>query len=143
MCNKAIEEGHKLKEYYTTKNITVGNEPIQIDESLVDFSEYPGKAEELREVAKDLVQAINNKISKSSNEESVKGRRHIYINTNNNRFQGWNNELIDKSISPNSYKTDEEYYNATYLGYVVKKLIELGHIHKLINHNGHGYFLQA
>lgn len=139
-----IEDGRKLKEYYVSKNVTSGNEPIQkIDENLMVFSEHPGRVQELRKVTNDLVQAINDKISKTSSEESIKGRRYIYIDTNRGPFSRLDNRLIDESVDGNSYKTDEEYYNATYLGCVVKKLIELGAIYKLIKRNGHGYYLQA
>lgn len=51
--------------------------------------------------------------------------------------------LIDESISAFSYKTDKEYYNATFLGHVVKELADLGAIYKLVNRNGHGYYIQA
>ena len=138
-----LADGRKLREYYATKNIVTGDEPVQIDESTLDFSAYPEKTEKLKLFTLDLVKAINEKTSKSSSEESVKGRRYIYINTNKKPFQGMNNRLIDENISANSYKTDEEYYNATFLGHVVKKLADLGAIYKLVNRNGHGYFIQA
>lgn len=142
-----IEEGRKLKEYYTTKNITVGNEPIQIDESSLDFSEHPGKVEELRKVTKDVVQAINDEISKTSSEKSVKGRRYIYINTRHEPFLSPNYKLVepgeDAYTTSQAFKTNEDYHKATYLGYIVQKLIDLGVIHSLVNHNVHGYFLQA
>lgn len=134
-----IEEERKLKEYYTTKNITVGNELIQIDENSIDFSEYPEKIESLKNVTRDLVQAMNDIISKSPADESIKGRRHIYFNANTQPFQRLNNKLIDESIN----KRGEEYYEATYMGYVINKLIELGAVYKRINRNGYGYFLQA
>lgn len=43
----------------------------------------------------------------------------------------------------NAFKTDGDYYNATYLGHIVNKLLDLGFIFKLVKRNGHGYFLQA
>lgn len=141
-----IEEGRKLKEYYSAKNITVGNESIQIDENLIDFSEYPEKEQELKKLTKELVQTINLKIATSS-EESIKGRRYIHINVRTEPFKGLNNTLIDPGeneyITANAFKTDEDYYNATYLGYIVKKLIELGTLYEIVKRNSHGYFLQG
>ncbi len=140
---KEIEDGNKLKEYYVTKNIIFGDEVFPVDENSVNFPEYPKHIEEIRKITKDLVQAINDQISKSSPEESIKGRRSIYINTNEEPFQWLDRRLIDRSIPRDSYKTKEDYYDATYLGYVVKKLIESGHIYKIVEHNGDGYLLQA
>ncbi len=135
--------GRKLSEYYATKNIIAGDELVQVDESTLNFPAYPEKSEELKAFTHDLIKAINEEISKSSTEESVKGRRYVYISTHKKPFQGMDNKLIDVSVSANSYKTDEEYYNATFLGHVVKKLADLGAIYKLVKRNGHGYFIQA
>lgn len=138
-----IEDANKLREYYKNNNIISGNEVVTLDENLVDFPEYPGQIEEIRRVTKDLIKAINDKISNASEEESIKGRRYVLINTNKAPFTKLDHELIDDSVSPNSYITAEDRYNATYMGYVVKKLVELGHIYKLVKRNGHGHFLQA
>lgn len=43
-----LEEGHRLKKYYATKNIVAGDEPIQIDEKTLNFSAYPEKPKNLR-----------------------------------------------------------------------------------------------
>lgn len=141
---KDLQSDKGLKQFYETHGVKNGDEPIQIDEALLDFSEYPN-AKELKALAIDLIKEINNRTLESSPEDSVKGRRYIYVNTNppGTPFYGMYNRLIDKDRSPNSYKTDEEYYNATYLGCVVKKLVEVGAIYTLIKRNGHGYFFQA
>ena len=141
---KDLQSDKELKQFYETHGIKNGDEPIQIDSSLLDFSEYPD-ANVLKSLAIDLIKEINNSILESSPENSVKGRRYIYVNTNpaGTPFYRMDIRLIDKDRLRKSYKTDEEYYNATYLGCVVKKLVNLGVIHKITKRNGHGYFIQA
>lgn len=123
---------------------TTFRQSLRINENRLDFSEHP-QAGSLKSLALELIKAINTETAQSSPEKSVKGRRYIYINTNPSEspFYNMDNKLLDKTRSPNSYKTDEEYYNATYLGCVVKKLIDAGAIYKVVQRNGHGYFLQA
>jgi hypothetical protein len=133
-----------LNQFYQKHGIKIGNEPIQVDENSLDFSDYP-KAEKLKALAIDLIKEINNETAESSPEDSIKGRRYVYINPNpaGTPFYGMNRALVDKNKKSSSYATDEEYENATYLGCVVKKLIDLGLIYKIVKRNGHGYFLQA
>jgi hypothetical protein len=133
----------KLNAYYATRNIVTGNEPVQIGESTLDFSEYPQTAQQLQTVTQHLVKEINNQISKAPLENSVKGRRYIHINTNDPPFSGWAHKLVTPTADRDTFKTDEEYHNATFLGCIVKKLTDLGIIYKLADRNGHGYFIQA
>lgn len=135
-----LEDDSKLKEYYAQKNILTGDELIQIDENALDFSMYPTQAEKLKALTIDLIKAINEKTSKSSPEESVKGRRYVQISTRFGPFKG-----MDELINPDedASKTEEEYYNATFLGHIVKKLADLGVIYKLIQRNYYGYSIQA
>lgn len=141
-----IKEGLELEEYYRNKNIIFGNELLKVDENSMDFSEYPKKVEKLKEMTKNVVKAINDHISASSSEEPIKKRRLVLINTNLPPFFSISGiEMVDDELSPNSpsLQTNEQYYDATCIGYVVKKLVELGHIYKRININGRGCFLQA
>ncbi len=139
---KEIEDENKLKEYYATKNITRGNEIIDVNENSVNSPEYPEHIKEIRKATKDLVQVINDQISKSSPEQSIKRRRSIYIDPFEERLE-WLSRLIHRRPTE-LYETEEDYYDATYLGYVVKKLIELGHIHKIVKIYGNSrYLLQA
>lgn len=141
---KELEEGRKLSEYYERQNIVVGDEPIQVEESALDFSAYPAeRGENLRNLALEVIKAINDKISNSSPDESVKGRRYIRIDTNQGPFAGMGSRLADPSIPAEPYKTNEEYYNATFLGCVVKQLADLGAIYKLVKSSGGVYFIQA
>ncbi len=136
-----IADRDSLKEFYQTKGITEGNEPVEIDVETIDFSKYPEKITRLRENATMLVNAINISITEASPEESLKQRRYIYINTNTRQFSTLL-KTIDEKVDYSRYN-DDDYYNATYIGHIVNKLIELKVIHRLVNRNGHGYFLQA
>lgn len=119
---REIEEDRNLKEYYISKKIT-GNELIEVDENSINFSEHPEKTKELREFTRNLVQAINHKISTASPKEAVKERRKVFIDTNQPPLL---NPFIDGF---RVFTNDEEMFNATYLGYVAKKLVESGAIH--------------
>jgi hypothetical protein len=143
---KEIEEEQKLKEYYADKNITDGTELIQLDENSVDFSEYPEKVEKLRENTKLLVQTINDGITKASPEKSIKGRRCVHIDINKYPFILQDSRLIrpgeNEYATASAFETEEEFRNATYLGYIVRKLVELKVIHSF-KRNSRGYLLQA
>jgi hypothetical protein len=142
-----LEDARLLKEFYAKKNIVRGDELIQVDEKALEFSDYPDKAENLKQLMHSLIKEINDKISKSSSEDSTKRRRYIHINVNEETFYGPHRNLIepgeDSHKTAIAFKTAQEYYAATFLGYLVKKLQELGVIYNLVTHNRHGYFLQA
>lgn len=142
-----IEEERQLQEYYKKKGIIAGDELIQKDENSIDFPEYPDEAQNIRKVIKELLNAINTQISTSSVEESIKSRRTILIKSHKAPFKGYHEKLIDKNATLETFKINGEYSNeayldATYLGYAVKKLINLGVIHKLVE-RGFGYTLQV
>lgn len=136
----AIEENRKLKEFYARKNIVKGDEPVIIDETLLSF---PEDEEKLKNLVKGLVGKINAKIKKNSPEESIKGRRTIFIDTcSHHRDYKTEHRDVVGGKDPESF-TEEEFHNATFLGTAVTKLIELGAIHRLIYRGGRGYTLQA
>ncbi len=133
-----------LRDFYSTHNIQNGDEQIVTKTKELDFSGYP-KSEKLYKLAIGLIDEINQRTKGSSSEKSVKGRRYIYINTNitaDTLFYTKDRMCPNRKLSWD-YDTTEEYRNNTYLGIVVKKLVDLGHISKIIKRNGHGYFLQA
>jgi hypothetical protein len=138
-----LAEGRKLKKYHETKNIVKGNESVQVDESTLDFAAYADsdKAKQLKTVTIDLVKAINEKILTNSPDESVKGRRYIYIDTQSGFFYEMGKKLIDPVKI--RFKTIEECCNATFLGQAVKKLVDLGVIFKLVKCDCRGYCIQA
>lgn len=138
---KELEDVRKLKEYYTKKRITLGNEPVQIDQKALDFSEYPEKSQELKSLALKVLATINEQIDNNGDQHSVKGRRYIYINTNKEPFH-MTVMPIDRRRSE-LLKSDEERQDASYIGCVVKKLVESGAVYRLVNRNGHGYDIQA
>ena len=137
-----LEDDRKRSEYYRAHDIATGAEQLVVVEEELDFSEYP-KSEKLKKLAIDLIAEINRQTRESSEQQSIKGRRNIHINTNHELFFGTDRWNPDTSINPNDYESDEDYYNATYLGIVTRKLDELNYIYKLKERNGHGYFIQA
>ncbi len=122
-----LQDYQGLTEYYKTHNIKTGAEQIVLGE--LDFSDYPkADAKRLTQLAKDVVNEINEKTKTRSEKKSLKARRHILIK--------WNS-LNDARCSVG---TDRGIF---YLEIVTKKLNKLGYIYCVTRKNGHGYFIQA
>jgi len=136
-----LADGVRLKEFYTDHNIQRGDEQILIRREELDFSAYP-QSDELQQLALDVIRTINEKTTESSQLGSVKGRRYVLINTWPGSFYRKDRTRPDPSIG-DDYENDQEYHEATYLGIVVKKLIELGHIFKIDMRTESGYVIQA
>lgn len=136
-----LQEEPKLKEYYEKKGIIQGNEPVQVDETFFDFPTDAETKKTLKTLTLYLITEINFFISRNSLAESIKERRSIYINTSKEPLLSMKNTLIDPN--QNHFITEKEYYEATFLGCIVKKLEDLGAIYKLNKHNGSGYYIQA
>ena len=127
----ADQEG--LKHYHISRNITRGDEPVIVDIETIDFPYAPDKVRKLREIAAHIIQTINTNIEKSSSEASRRERRCTRIKTRSERF-GNLVELVEPER------------DVTYLGCVVNKLIELGHIYKFdskSDHSVNAWLLQA
>lgn len=139
-----IKDEDNLKEHYLKKNITTGNEPVTLDDASMIFPGCsPALLKQLKMVAYEIVRVANIQISEASKDESIPGRRRISININKAPFKEIHDKLIDKNINQFSRCTDEEYYNNTYLGCVIKKMIELKMIYKILSNSARGYILQA
>jgi len=138
-----LEEGRQLKNYYTQKQIVQGNEPITIDINTLDFSLYqPDQQQKLRTLAIHVANKINEAIA-SSPQQTIKGRRFIDFNVNDDQtlLQG-HNTLIE-SVEDIGSLADDEYYLSTYLGYVLFQFVEEGLIFKTVLRKHRGYFIQA
>ncbi len=143
---KELAWGRKVREYYKAKKIVDGDERIQVDESALNFPVYPDAEERLKRLALDVIQVINEKISKSSTEQSIEKRRCIRINTNSEPFVGMDAELVardeDLVKTTNGFKTEQEYYDVTFLGCVLKKLADLEIFYKAVK-EGCWWHIQA
>ncbi len=135
--NKELEE-RELEKYYQAKTIVTGSELVKLNESDLDFSTYsPDVEEKLKSLALNLVKYINSSISQSSSQDSIQKRRNVFIDTNSGSspFWGLDKKLInpgeDEFETANKFETDQEFYDATFFGCVVKKLADLGAIYKL------------
>lgn len=138
-----MENDRKLEAFYLSKGIIMGNEPLSVDEKTLDFPEYPERAEELKKVTQKLIKELNEQISKTSPENSIKGRRKILIETDKGEFNRLDSELIDQNKRYWDFIIDQEYQESTILGHIVKKLIHEEVIYKLEKSDGHGYVIQA
>lgn len=155
-----LQSDKQLKQYYKTRNIEKGKEPIQVDvDSLgLDLTEEgqietPTKIETddaieiimdlktvtMREVVKDVIKKMNGLIQESSDEKSVKGKRYFVLDTGRGPFHRYNR----LGVPPNAVYISEEEEKKIWLKRIIQALIEKGHIFKLDKVNGHGYFVQA
>ncbi len=120
---KELAEDCRLKQFYEKRGIFRGDEPIRVDEKALDFSMYPAEKENLKRLALELIQVIDEKTSKSSSEESIKNRRYIRIETDRQPFLDMGKELVDPG--KRNFKTSQEYFDNTFFGCVAKKLVNL------------------
>jgi hypothetical protein len=149
------EEAELLKAFHAQRNINIGDEPLVVDHTNLDFSVhplYPDKqlpaktAERIQKLALKVICMINEEISKKSSEETVAERRCVLIETHSD-------ELSASSTTPVGHElyqayeakwiTDDQFYRATILGYAVQKLVDLGLVFKVKKHNAGGYLLQV
>jgi|GEM_PF-6917535 len=153
---KALESNSKLKEYYATKNITKGDEPIHVDidslgldinkEGRINtYVEVDGqlkrekKTVTLKTVIEDLVKEMNKLIQSNDPQKSAKGKRYFILDTQNEPFAAY-----DKlGLPEGKFMTTKEEEKQKWLPLIIQSFIEKGHIFKLDKVDGHGYFIQA
>lgn len=89
--------------------------------------EYRKQAIYMREVAEGTIAEINRLIQETAENESVKGKRYILLNTNHGA----------------AYNYVQLGRETPWLQRIINALVEKGHLFKLVKENGHGYFIQA
>ena len=94
----------------------------------VDFEVRPERVT-MREVADATIAEINRLIQETPDNESVKGKRSLLLNTNNGVLYRY-------------YELGER-ENSRWFDRIINALVEKGYLFKLIKENGHGYFIQA
>ena len=157
-----LESDEKLRELYRNRGIVTGKEPIPIDvDSLgldlnldegvqvrlpIEFNEEGGgtkwkmQALTLRKVTEDLIAEINRLIQEKPDQASLKGKRHVVINTNIYPFMQYDKLGLPKGVL---FSRSEEEDKLLWPRRIIQALADKGHIFKLDNVNGHGYFVQA
>ncbi len=140
-----LAERDRLLQYYTSKGIQSGGEPLPVTPQDLDFSEQyiPEQAEKIHALAIHLIRAMNRKMVDSSQDEAVMGRRKIRIHTTQGRFKEMDRTFIDETRFPKGTTVTEENYRFTYLGCVIDKLLDLGAIYQLVARDERGYLIQA
>ena len=150
-----LESGKQLKQFYETKGIVSGKEPIQVDvdslgldlteEGQIDcrcrgqFSKlkWEKKTVTLRDVAEEVIAKMNSLIQQSADGKSVKGKRYFVLGTNAKPFNQYLN------LPSSKFFITEEAEKQLWLRRIIQALIDKAHIFKLDKINGHGYFVQA
>lgn len=128
----------ELERYYAKRGIVTGYEPIQVDVEALDFSEYPKESDKLKKLARELLATMNEEIAKSPADYSVAGRRIVYIDRNH-KFGSWSRPI---NFTASLEVPLEQYFYTTWVGAVVKKLLDVGAIHGEIVEGEYRY-LQA
>lgn len=154
---KEIDSDKKLRQYYEKNGIVNGGELLQVemnslgldlDEEAITrkFTEEENgnvkikkSTVTMRKAVEDVINEINRLIQEKSDKESIKGKRYILLNTHNDPFILYNNLGIPKN---KVFTTAEEEKNL-WLHRIIQALEDKGHIFKLVQVNGHGYFIQA
>lgn len=156
---KEIQTDQQLQQFYAKNGILAhARKPIQVDDLTtlglnldekgyyykrklgkgVDI-EYIQQPITLREAVVDVIAQINKAIAETSEDASVKGKRYILLNTNRGSLRDYNELGLPEG---KGFVTEKE-RSQIWLRRIVNALIEKGHIFKLDNVNGHGYFIQA
>ena len=97
--------------------------------------EWKDKHVTLKEAVEETVAQINKEIQKRPVLASAKGKRDILLNTNHGNVCRYENMRI-----PGKDENDDK---SRWLRSIVDALVDKGHLFKLKNVNGHGYFIQA
>ena len=138
-----IKWQQKLHDFYQEKGIKTGEEIFDLERlESIDFSAYPNQEEKLKIFVKDLINHINSSISKNRG-DTKKSRRSVRINTNYGIFLRMDQTLADENLDSDCFQKQEDYYEATFLGFATNALIQKKAIFGLIRRNGYGYYLQA
>ncbi|MBS4166975.1 MULTISPECIES: DUF648 domain-containing protein [unclassified Neochlamydia] len=143
---KEFEDDKRLRTLYTDKGVVTGKEPIQVDLASLglDLTEesdlkWEKQTVTLREVAEDVIAEMNRLIQNSSDQASTKGKRYFVLNTSKDPFSIYSTLGLP---SAKVFITEEE-EKQLWLRRIVQALVDKGHIFKLDQVNGHGYFIQA
>lgn len=128
-----------LQLHYQERKIKTGQEPIPFDVEQLNFSEFPKQQVKLKAIAKQLVDFINKELAKPFSGETMRGHRTIKIPLNQAPFIHWK-DSIDQQPYP-SLTTWFNFYAPSYLGAVVKALIEAKMVHSVADCSGHSYDL--
>ena len=140
---KELNEDEKLRDFYEKKGIITGNEPIKVDIDTLGldlnqtkkFLILSDKEEDedtrvsvtLQEATENVIAEINRLIENSPQEASIKGKRSFYVPINIDPFKFYAFGGKDES----------------WMYQIITALVEKGHIFKLKDYNGHGFYLQA
>lgn len=154
---KELAENQVLNAFYAKKGIKTGKELLDVDLSTLGLdldatAEYKylvafkdGKPElstmkiALRKVTEDVIAALNQQLLKQKDDESLKGKRYILLDTNENPLNFYRHLGLPEGVGMIS----EENEKKIWLNQIIKALIEKGHLFKLVKVNGHGFFIQA
>lgn len=150
-----IDSENQLKIYYHNKGITSGKERLEVDiERLdldlseeakilrwnADFTKKEVATVQLRTAVIDVIDEINRLIEIASDDNSVQGKRDLYINTHNDPFNAYSYAGACKDPLDFFNGFDE---SKIWLTRILNSLVDKGHIFKLKRINNNGYYIQA
>jgi hypothetical protein len=148
---KEYEEHRRLDRFHSQRKIRKADELLQIDPKHLDFSAHPLDPQRqlpaktvgiLHRFSLYVINHVNQQIVKSSPEGSRRWRRKVVIDLSAKPFDDASTSLVDPTLVA-KLLSPEARFNATYLGYVVKKLVDLGLLFKSEMPSGNQLNLQA
>lgn len=155
---REIESDEQLRAFYAKRGISTGKEPIRVDIESLELgdltkketvwiskdengqylSPYIEKEVTLGEVAQDVVDEINRLIQKKSEDESLKGKRYIHLDTQIGLMDAYR----DLGCPQRMWIKDEE-QDQVWLTKIIKALHAKGYLFKLEKCSHNDYTIQA
>ncbi len=134
--------------FHKSRNITKGNEPVQIDPSQLEFALLPDSVVELRTLAKNLIDAINNVIAAPVGEDtSIEAHRYVQIDTTGPLLNKYDQPIFDQELTNKAAaltnKPVEDAEVKTLVSYALGELVKAGVIYKVEKKVEGGYVIQA
>ena len=155
---KELESDKQLRQFHQTMGIVTGKEPMQVDiDSLgldlaqegqiqIPVERDDGKNEwklhtvSLREVAEYMIEKNESDYSSKSDQDSLKRKRHLYININNYQMRQYHELGLPKDKFFDITKEEEK---QRWPRQIIEALVKNGYLFNLDETKGYDYFVQA
>lgn len=141
-------KGEELLKFYASKGIKNGGELLEVnDEDIMFENESSDNRYVLKALSLFIVNEINGQITEREGKGySVSKRREVCLDINLGKkcpFFRVHRTLLDSSKDSNSFLSDQEYYDATFIGSAINRLKEKGYIYNLLKIDGNGWVIQV
>ncbi|MDF2549884.1 MAG: hypothetical protein K0S07_951 [Chlamydiales bacterium] len=141
-----IDADRRLFAFYERQNIITGKEPLEVDVAQLGLDlalrcqsrNTNSAAFTLKDAVEEVIQEINRQIQDSSDHDSLKGKRCIFLTINSGRTRLYHIESLRKQSTFGNGESED-----SWLHHIIQALIHQGHLFQIIELNTYGYFIQA